>query len=260
MGSAPRMCLSGRVTLLRIGHRGAAGTRPELTRSSFERAIALGCDMIELDVQLTRDRRLVVLHDRRLGRTVAGRGTVRRRSLDELRALDAGAWFGSAYAGEPVLSLDDVLDLTRGRVDLNVEIKSPQADWVGTADVLADLLRRHRRLGSTIVSCFDPGALHCLRAREPRARLGVLWEGRNAASAWPLAAALSAVSIHPKWTRVNAGFVAAAHRRELLVLAWTVNDPTAMERLAALGVDGIISDYPERIPLRAHDRLDRPGE
>lgn len=234
--------------MLKIGHRGAAGTRPELTRASFERAIAVGCDMIELDVQLTCDHQLVVLHDRTLGRTVAGSGAVRACRLDELCALDAGVWFGPAYAGERVLSLDQVLDLTRGRVDLNVEIKSPEPDWVATAAVLADLLNGHGRLGSTIISCFDPGALRCVRSCEPAARLGVLWHRSDVAPAWALAAELAAGSIHPEWTLVDAALVAEAHRRGLTILAWTVNDPAHMARLADLGIDGLMSDFPERVP------------
>src|SRR5512139_2452165 len=103
------------MAFLRIAHRGASGTRPEHTRAAFERAVELQVDMIELDVQLTRDRKLVVLHDLDFGRTVAGSGLVRERTLRELRALDAGAWFGPAYAGQAVLSLDDVLDITAGK-------------------------------------------------------------------------------------------------------------------------------------------------
>src|SRR5215813_7211563 len=99
------------MSYLRIAHRGAAGTRPELTRPAFERALEIGVDMIELDVQLTRDQRLVVLHDRSLGRTVAGQGAVRDRTLAELAALDAGRWFGAEYAGTGVPSLDAVLEL-----------------------------------------------------------------------------------------------------------------------------------------------------
>src|SRR6185436_16224362 len=105
---------------LRIAHRGAAGTCPEHTRPAFQRAIELGVDMIELDVQLTRDGELVVLHDLELGRTIRASGFVRECDLAALRALDAGSWFGPSFHDQPVLSLGDVLDLTVGRVQLNV--------------------------------------------------------------------------------------------------------------------------------------------
>ena len=134
------------MSFLRIAHRGASGTRPEHTRAAFKRAVELKVDMIELDVQLTRDAQLVVLHDPYFGRTVTGDGLVRDHTLDELRAMDAGTWFGPAYADERVLSLDDVLDITAGHAMLNVEIKSPDADWQATAEVLLATLARRTQL------------------------------------------------------------------------------------------------------------------
>lgn len=233
--------------MLRIGHRGAAGTRPELTRPAFERAVELGVDMIELDVHLTRDQRLVVLHDRALGRTVAGQGAVRDRTLAELVALDAGSWFSPAYAAARVLSLDEVLELTAGRAELNVEIKSPARDWQATARVLTDLLGCHQRLEPTIVSCFEMGALQAMRACAPAARLGVLWQTADLDAMWAHAAALGATSVHLLWGLVDEAVVRAAHARGLALIVWTVNDPDAIAWLAGLGVDGIISDYPERL-------------
>jgi glycerophosphoryl diester phosphodiesterase len=208
----------------------------------------IGVDMIELDVQLTRDRRLIVLHDRELGRTVTGSGSVRDHRFNELRALDAGAWFDPAYAGENVLSLDEVLDLTAGRAELNVEIKSPEPDWEDTAAVLTDLLKARGRLNSTIVSCFETGALQCVRHRGASIGLGVLWQTTDLDTVWRAAAELRARSVHPHWSLVDAGLIAAAHAGGLLVITWTVNEPEVMRDLIRLGVDGIISDFPERLP------------
>ena len=232
---------------LRIAHRGAAGTRPELTRPAFERALEIGVDMIELDVQLTRDRRLVVLHDRELGRTVQGTGAVRERTLAELCALDAGAWFALEYAGTRVPSLDEVLDLTAGRAALNVEIKSPEPDWETTAQAVIELLTARRRLDTTIVSSFDMGALRAVRERSAAARIGVLWHSADLDPMWLLAEGLQARSVHPQWSLIDVALVTHAHAHSLEVIAWTANDPAAIAALAALGVDGIISDYPERL-------------
>jgi glycerophosphoryl diester phosphodiesterase len=232
---------------LKIAHRGAAGTRPELTRPAFERAIELGVDMIELDVQLTRDGHLVVLHDRELGRTVQGHGTVREHTLAELCSLDAGAWFALEYAGACVPSLGEVLDLTAGRAALNVEIKSPAADWDATALALLDLLNATGRLDSTVISSFEMGALRAVRERSAAARIGVLWHDDDLDPIWLLAEGLAARSLHPLWSLVDAEVVEQAHRRGLGVIVWTVNDPQQIANLAALGVDGIISDYPERL-------------
>ncbi len=231
---------------LRIAHRGAAGTRPEHTRPAFARALELGVDMIELDVQLTRDGQLVVVHDRMLGRTLRGEGAVREFDLAALRAMDAGAWFSPAYAGEPVLSLAEVFDITGTRAALNVEIKSPAADWDATAAALVALLRARGALAATVVSSFDMGALHALRAHEPKARIGVLWQTADLDNARAAAAALGAWSIHPWWGVIDATAVAAAHAQGLALIAWTVNEPADIARLVEMGVDGVISDFPER--------------
>jgi len=232
---------------LRIAHRGAAGTRPELTRPAFERALEIGVDMIELDVQLTRDEHLVVLHDRELRRTLPGHGRVRDHTLAELTALDAGAWFALEYAGARAPSLDEVLDLTAGEAALNVEIKSPAADWDATARVLVELLTAKDRLHSTVISSFETGALRAVRERSEAARLGVLWHSPELDPMWLLAEALKARSIHPLWSLVDAAAVEQAHNNGLQVIVWTVNEPEMIAHLAGLGVDGIISDYPERL-------------
>lgn len=234
------------MAFLRIAHRGASGTRPEHTRLAFERALELAVDMIELDVQLTRDRRLVVLHDMYLGRTVVGSGLVRELTLDQLRVLDAGAWFGSAYAGQAVLSLDEVLDITAGRAMLNVEIKSPAEDWQTTAEVLVDLLNARAQLMQTVISCFDVGALRCMRRVAPAARLGMLWHAPDLAAMWEQAQEIGAATVHPFWQLVARPVVATAKQRGLGVLTWTVNDIGVMRQLVDCGVDGIISDFPER--------------
>lgn len=210
--------------------------------------------MIELDVQLTRDRRLVVLHDRELGRTVRGSGAVRDCSLEELCRLDAGEWFDAAYSGQAVLSFEEVLELLRGRSALNVEIKSPAADWEATAVLLVDLLRDADRLDSTVVSSFDAGALRCVREQTAEARLGVLWHTLDA-QIWPLADELGAFSLHPHWALIDPELVERAHRRNLRVIAWTVNATEIMRTLIAQGVDGIITDHPEFFEtLAAGDR------
>ena len=232
---------------LRIAHRGAAGTRPELTRPAFERALEIGVDMIELDVQLTADEQLVVLHDLELGRTVPARGTVREHTLAQLCGLDAGTWFALEYAGARVPALEQVLDLTAGRAALNVEIKSPAPDWETTARVLIDLLSAKQRLESTIVSSFEMGALRAVRERCSAARLGVLWHARDLDPMWLLAEGLAARSVHPQWSLVDASVVEEARARGLEVIVWTVNEPEPIDALAAIGVHGIISDYPERL-------------
>lgn len=231
---------------MRIGHRGASGLAPEHTRRAFQLALDLGVDMIELDVHLSRDGELVVIHDGELERTTTGRGLVRDNDLAELKALDAGAWFAPEFSGERLLSLDEVVDLVGARAALNVELKAPPEDWAPLVARLDVLLRGRGLLDSVIISCFAPAALLAVRERIPAARVGLLWQTSDFSEAWNWAGRLRAASLHPHWSLLSADVLAAAHAREMKVLVWTVNDVETMRMLVAAGVDGIMSDYPDR--------------
>lgn len=231
---------------LRIAHRGASGSAPEHTRAAFERALELGVDMIELDVQLSRDGELVVIHDLDLERTTSGHGCVRAYDLAHLTALDAGAWFGSGFAGQRLLSLEDVIAIVGARARLNVEVKAPATDWGRLAPKLTSTLRTRGLLASTVISSFETGALAAVRAEAADARIGLLWQTSDFADAWRWAADIGATSFHPHWMLVAPEMVSAAHGHGLQILVWTVNDTVAMRQLLGLGVDGIMSDFPER--------------
>lgn len=236
---------------LRIAHRGASGSAPEHTRAAFEQALALGVDMIELDVQLSRDNELVVMHDLNLDRTTSGHGPVRAHELAALNILDAGSWFAPEFAGERVLSLREVLQLVRGRACLNTEIKAPAADWEELTRQLVALLREFEVLDSTLISGFEPEALEKIRGYARDAKLGVLWQNPDFSDAWWWARALGAVSVHAHWMLISEGVMRTARAQGLQVLAWTVNEVETMQHLIQIGVDGIISDFPERFPSLA---------
>lgn len=231
---------------LRIAHRGASGSAPEHTRPAFARALDLGVDMIELDVQLTRDAELIVIHDLELDRTTDGHGAVREHTRAEIQALDAGRWFDAAFTGQSPLTLEEVLALAGDRSALNIEIKAPAADWRTLSARLLPLLKGYDQLSRAIVSCFDVGALAVLREQSPDLRLGLLWHQNDFAEAWRVAGELVLTSFHPHWMLVSAELVEEAHRRGLSLLTWTVNDVATMSELLQHGVDGIISDFPER--------------
>ena len=207
--------------------------------------------MIELDVQLSRDGVLVVLHDLDLRRTTGVDGAVRARSFAEIKALDAGGWYGAPFSGQRVLSLDEVIDIVGTRARLNVELKAPEIDWPVLATTLTRTLRRRGLLEGTILSCFEPAALAVVRECDPLARLGLLWQRTESEEVWEWARRVNAVSFHPHWMLVSAKLVDTAHAHGLQVLTWTVNDLETMRELVRLGVDGIISDHPERFPAVA---------
>jgi len=230
---------------LRIAHRGASGTAPELTRAAIAKALDIGVDMIEVDVQVTRDGHLVIFHDETLERTTSGSGAVREKTWDEISHLDAGAWFGAAFAGESLLDLDALLTLVGSRARLNLEIKSPPADWPILVPSLLRALDRAERLETSIVSCFDMDALALVRAASRTAPIGVLWYLPDLAAAWRAVEALGAVSLHPYVGIAQPELFAEACRRGIDSCVWTVNDTETMQRLITWGASGIMTDHPE---------------
>jgi glycerophosphoryl diester phosphodiesterase len=247
------VCNTGRETafeqarprpVLNIAHRGASGEYPENTLPAFAAAIEAGAQMCELDAQLTRDGAVVVIHDETVDRTTNGRGAVAAMNLAEIQRLDAGVRFGARFAGTPVPTLEEVLSLVKGRCALNVELKS-----AGVEREVCRLLREHEALSSSLVSSFDWEALAQARRLEPAVRLGVL-AARSTGAMLETAARLGAVSVNPRVNLVTAALVVRAHRGGFKVLVWTVDNGANIERMIALGVDGIMTNYPARLALR----------
>ena len=233
--------MSGRV--LNIAHRGASSCFPENTLAAFAGAIAAGADMCELDVQLSRDGALVVIHDDTVDRTTGGCGAVAAMTLEQLKRLDAGASFGSQFKGERIPTLDEVFACVGGRCALNIELKSASLEQKVCAAI-----RDHDALATAIVSSFDWDALDRIRQFHPAVRVGLL------ASRWPVrllgaATAIKAYAIHPRVDIVTEDLCTAAHERILDVYTWTVDDLGTMRKLIAYGVDGIMTNYPERLRL-----------
>ncbi|PYU46700.1 MAG: hypothetical protein DMG53_11330 [Acidobacteria bacterium] len=170
--------------MLVIAHRGASGNAPENTMAAFKKAVALGANFIETDLQLSRDARLVAIHDATVNRTTNGQGTVHDMTLTELRRLDAGSWFGSEFAGERIPTLEEILEFSKKN------------------DVVFYLEK---------------------------------------------AVAIGARQLAVRGDLVTPALIAEARRKDLQVVCWTVNHPAHMRLLAAAGVDGIMSDYPDRL-------------
>jgi glycerophosphoryl diester phosphodiesterase len=232
--------------LLNIAHRGASGDFPENTLVAFEAAIRAGAQMCELDVQLCADGAAVVIHDDTVNRTTRGRGAVAAMSLAEIRRLDAGVKFAAAFAGTGVPTLEDVLEIVKGRCALNVELKGLRVETE-----VCRLLREHGAIADTIVSSFDWESLAAAQAIEPAVRLGVLADRRPDAML-AQALRLRAVSVNPRYDIVNETVVDKAHQAGLQVLVWTIDGVSRMRQMIALGVDGIMTNYPARLAAVLH--------
>lgn len=219
-------------------HRGASGRAPENTLAAFRAAEADGADGIELDVHLSRDGVAVVIHDEYLDRTCNGKGPVHSVDLVELRALDAGGWFGEEFAGERLPTLAEVLEWAGDRLRLNIEIK----DAAAAREVLA--LLQDRSGVNVLVSSFDHRLLARLRDKAPLLPLGFLWEGRFWHRALSRAVTAGAESFHPRADRTSRQLVESCHRRGLRVYSWTVDDPQQAQKLVRLGIDGLFTNSP----------------
>ena len=227
-----------------FGHRGAMAYAPENTFASFERAIELGVDAIELDVHLTADGEVVVIHDHDLHRTTDGQGSVGEKTLPELKTLDAGVRFGPEFAGQRIPTLGEVLAWARGRCAIDVEIKGSPWPYLGIEERVVDLIRRHEMTDQTIVISFDHPTVARVKALAPEIATGTLWSCRPMD---PVAVArgAGANAIMPQWSYCDAETVERAHAAGLSVHPWSPSDPGVVKALIGLGVDSICSNHPD---------------
>lgn len=233
--------------LTKIAHRGASGTYPENTRLAFQKAIDARVDMIELDCQLSYDGHIVVFHDERLSRIAKTRDAVGRRSLDQLKKLDIGSWRKESFCAERIQTFEEVLALVNGRVSLCVDIKQFPASPAGIELKLLFTITHFDYWDRVVLSSFDYHCLKRVRELAPEARIGMIF-GKGAQRD-PIAAGieLGARSIHVQKELASRDFIQRAWDEGFDVYVWTLNDLGEMEKFASLGVQGIISDYPERL-------------
>ncbi|HAE22861.1 MAG TPA: hypothetical protein DCG47_11130 [Spirochaetaceae bacterium] len=247
-------------TPLRVAHRGGAALAPENTLAAFRSGIAQGADALELDIHLSQDGRLIVMHDPSVDRTTDGAGFIADLSLAELKALDAGARFkGPAQVRQEIPTLEEVLALLAAagneRIGLQVEIK-PRADgsrYAGIEEALVLALRAWRLVDRTAVISFDFPSLQAVKRLEPGLRVYALAGKeffKSAAAITPDQVARSLANfgvdgVGVREQNLDRGLYEALRRAGLVIGAWTVDEPTRMRQLAALGLDFITSNRPD---------------
>lgn len=231
-----------------VAHRGASEVAPENTLAAYREALARGALAAETDVHLSADGHVVVIHDATLRRTTGAEGAVAETEWEAIRALDAGSWFGDAFAGEPVPELGELLDLVRGRMVLCVEIKA------GTG--IVEAVRRHvdarGMRPEVIVFSFDARAVREAKATMPDVPAVFLARPAGEPPTYGTAAvdaarATGADAVGFAHRFLGAEAVDAAHAAGLPVFTWTVNAAEDLDRVRALGVDVVISDAPDRV-------------
>jgi glycerophosphoryl diester phosphodiesterase len=220
------------------------GHAPENTLASFRKGVELGAPMLELDIHLSADGRLVVIHDDTVDRTTDGSGRVSDLTADELGRLDAGSWFSPDFAGERVPMLENVLDWARGRVGLVIELKLGPVWYPGIEEVLVRTLQRADATADVLVISSDHHAVRRVKQLDPAAKTAIMYGGRMLDPVG-MARAAGAEAVRPGHYTLTAADVAVCHAAGLAVIPWTVNDEASMRRVVSMGVDGMSSNYPE---------------
>jgi len=233
-------------TPLFIAHRGLSARFPENTLAAFRGAADAGAHMIELDVNLTKDRQLVVIHDETVDRTTNGTGPVRALTLEQLHRLDCGSWFGPAFKTERLPTLADVLEAVKGRLLVNIEIKPEAFERHGPADAVErQVLQRVREknmCADVLISSFEWQVLENIHKIEPAIALGLLSEVAADEELTDWYRRINAFSWHPDYRVPTGDQVEALHRLGARVFPYSVNGRMDTRRMLSLGVDGLIVD------------------
>ena len=218
-----------------IGHRGASGHAPENTLTAFNLAMEHQADGIELDVMLSKDAQVVVIHDDTVDRTTNGSGRVKEMTLEALRSLDAGG-------GERIPTLEEVLDTFGGQCLINIELKNYAAPFDALPVIVAKLLNNYDFPEKVLISSFNPLNFKRFRRHCPGIKQGMLTIP-NKANHW-IYRLFKYDAIHPYYEDVDRELVVKAKSRQQAVNVWTVDNPDEIRRLAALEINSLITNYP----------------
>ncbi len=227
-----------------IGHRGAGGYAPENTMVAFERGLSLRADAIELDINVSKDGELIVIHDPTLDRTTSGSGLVCQHTTAEIQALDAGSWFDPSFSACRVPTLREVLRWARGRTRVVIEIKNGPVFYPNIERLLLTQLDELDMRQEVLVISFDHIVLRDFKALAPDVATGVLYASRLP-DPTVMAKSVNAEVLMPYWALLTREEVEQAHAADLLISPWGGPEQN-YEHIIALGVDAVGADYPDR--------------
>lgn len=237
-----------------VAHRGATGYAPENTIAAFDLAVEMKADYIEIDVQRSKDGELVLIHDTTVDRTTDGTGKVGDLTFEQLRSLDAGSWFGEQFEGEKIPTFDEILDRYHGKVGILVEMKSPEL-YPGIEEQVAEELKERNldkpQNEKIIIQSFNFDSMKKMDKLLPKVPIGVLTSNR----AHTTPEALQEFSTYADWFNPSYGIVTKelvnqVHSLGMQIGSWTVRSQEAADFLFEMGVDAIITDYPDYVDPR----------
>ena len=229
-----------------FAHRGSAGTHPENTMAAFKEAERIGADGIELDVHITKDNQIAVIHDKTVDRTTNGTGDVSSLTMEELKKLDAGSHFSEEFHNENVPALTEVLSWMQGNaLKLNIELKNVTVDYPGFEERLLEEVQRFGLKNRIFFSSFNHEALKKIHDLDPGMECAILYL-EKLYKPWDYAKSLGAKGLHPHHPNTSEVMIKEAQRQGFPVRVYTVNDENTMEKFVRAGCAAIITDYPEK--------------
>ncbi|MFA5321475.1 MAG: glycerophosphodiester phosphodiesterase family protein [Smithella sp.] len=233
-----------------IAHRGASAYYPENTLPSFEGAINMGADMVELDVQLTSDKEVVVFHDEKLSRCTDGRRKIADYTLVQLKKLDAGSWFDKKFKNTRIPTLSEALDICKNKIAVNMEIKTEAVGMMffgGIEEKCLKIVEQSGMLKHVVFSSFDPRAIMHLKQLDSTAAVAVLFEKKLYGSRLPseIMDLVDADAFNCSSSELNKKWLANIKSENIPVNIYTVNDKKNMAKLLDMGVNGIFTNKPD---------------
>jgi len=233
--------------IINYAHRGASGYFPENTMLSFRKAIELGATGIETDVQMTSDGVLVLVHDEKVNRTTNGTGFVKDFTYDELNKLDAGSWFNKKYDSEKIPTAKQLIILAKSNnIILNLELKNSEVTYPGIEEKLIEMLYTYKYEDKVILSSFNHYSMvHCKEISK-EIKTGLLYMA-SLYKPVEYCKHTGADALHPYFCSINKEIIDNAREEGLLVNPFTVNEDACMKNLIAAGVDGLITNYPDKL-------------
>jgi glycerophosphoryl diester phosphodiesterase len=223
-----------------VAHRGASRAAPENTLASMKKAVEFGADYAECDVFQTKDGEIVLFHDEEMERTTGKEGMIWDYTLAELKEMEVGSWFREEFRGEPIPTLHEAVQLVKGKIKLNIEIKISGSD-PDIAQKVVDIIRSEGIERECMVTSFEKPVIEKVKKIDPDLITGFIFDEEHPPDIfegnWEY--------VCSKRNIVDEEFVQQAKQKGKKIFVWTVNYPAEMKKLIALGVDGIITDVPD---------------
>ncbi|MCM0650814.1 glycerophosphodiester phosphodiesterase [Clostridium swellfunianum] len=232
---------------LNYAHRGASGYYPENTMLAFQKAVEMGCEGIETDVQLTKDGVLVLCHDELVDRTTDGKGLISEINYKDIEKLDAAKLWGGRFKDVKIPTLEELLGYVKNKdIVVNLELKNSIIDYKNLEKLVIDMIDKYNLKEKVIISSFNHYSILRCKAIDCTLKLGLLYSCRIFQPG-KYASELGVSAVHPLFYSLDETTVREIKEHKLAINTYTVNDEKYMRELIKLGIDGIITNYPDKL-------------